>query len=839
MKEFTATIFTLLLLINGGLAQVPSTEQDAGPVITTQQQQIAATGWIEGTVIDEETAQPLEFATISVFRAEDKELVNGGISDEKGVFKIKVNTGTYFVTVEFISYEAIEFDNVVIEGSETTNLGEISIHPSIATLAEVEVRAERSTFEMALDKKVFNVGQDLANAGGSALDILDNVPSLNVDIEGNIELRGSGGVRILVDGKPSSLVGVGDSDGLRNLPAESIERIEVINNPSARYEAEGMSGIINIVMRKSQQKGVNGTLSASAGYPDNYRASANVNFRKTKINWFGRYSISYHNNPGGGFLYQELYEDDQTFILDQTNDSDRSRFGNDFAFGVDYYFDPKTTLTGSFQYRVDDQESNSEIIYRDYIDQFPQNLVGTTIRTDDEKEDESDTEFELRFRREFSSREHVLTFDIQYDASEEQENSDFIETSYDGDGVLLGDEGLIQRSSNVEDNSDWDIQLDYVKPIGEDGKFEVGARASLRTIGNNYLVEEYLDDAWERLGNFSNDFFYSEDIYSAYASFGNKYGKFSFQSGLRAEISEVDTRLAQTGEESNRSYADLFPTIHLTYDVGETNAVQVSYSRRINRPRFWYLNPFFTFSDARNIRTGNPNLDPVYTNSYELQYILYGEVMSLTTALYHRYSTGVIERIRTVDESDGSSLTRPLNIAEENSYGLEFTYSINPTEWMRLNGDLNFFRSIREGGEMAPGLRSDAYSWSGRITSQIEFWKDANLQVRFNYRAPRNTVQGRRKARIFADFGLSKDVLKRRGTLTLSIRDPFNTQKHRYIYEGENFYSEGEHRWRRGQQFSLRFSYRLSDQRQRRRDGEGFERGEMQGGEEFNFDGNN
>ena len=780
---------------------------------------------ITGKVIDVATKAPLDYAAVSLFNQKDSLLVAGNVTDIDGKFTIEANPGNYYIKIEFLSYKTRILPGIVLENNRShIDLGEIILAPAATMLNEVEVIAEKSQMQMSLDKRIFNVGKDLANSGGNAADLLDNVPSVVVDIEGTVSLRGSENVRILVDGKPSTLIGLGNSNGLRNLPASMIESVEVITNPSARYEAEGMSGIINIVMKKQRKSGLNGAFDVTLGYPENYGAAANLNYRTNKMNFFANYGLNYRSNPGTGRLFQEIYQGDTTFLLQQSNDSERGGLSNSIRLGGEYLFNDKNSLTASFLYRHSDNDNNSKVHYRDFINSLD-NPTSYTLRSQEEQEVEPNTEFSLDYRKTFEKKDHELKASFQYRESSEDVSADFSETFFDADEAPLNLPNLLQRSVNVEGQNSLLFQMDYVQPFSEEGKFELGLRSSLREINNDYLIEEFQNNDWTNLVGLSNNFIYNENIHAAYAIYGNKVAKWSYQFGLRTEYSDVSTHLLQTNEINDRNYTTLFPSAFLTYEFNDGNALQTSYSRRMRRPRFRDLNPFFTFRDSRNLFGGNPNLDPELTDSYEMTYLKYWEKATISAAIYYRHTNDKIERIRIVNE-DGTSNTMPQNLTEEDAFGAEFTYSLDLMKGWNLNGDFNFFRAITDGGNLGESFQSDTYTLFGRVNTKFTVFKDIDFQLRFNYRAPRETTQGKNKSTYSLDLGASKDILGKKGTLTLSARDLLNSRKRRYINFGDNFYSEGEHQWR-SRQIRLTLSYRLNQQKRRsRRD---TDRGDFEG----------
>lgn len=771
---------------------------------------------VKGKVLDAESQGPLEFATISLFSKKDSSLITGGLTEPDGTFEVKTKLGPMYAIMEYISYEAQTLDvildrDAIRAGNRSIDLGTINLAISGIALDDIEIRAEKSETQFSLDKRVFNVGKDLANQGGSAEDILDNVPSVTVDIEGSVSLRGSEGVRILIDGKPSGLANQDNANGLRSIPANLISSVEVITNPSARYEAEGMAGIINIVLKKDKGSGFNGSFDVSAGYPEQAGVGANLNYRKGKVNWFANYGLRRRTGPGNGKSFLEQQRGSETFFQETIRNNERSGLSNSIRFGIDYLKSEKETFTGAFLYRRSDEDNFGSVEYKDYLNNFPSNLLTSTLRTDDEKEDESNLEYSVNYKKEYSSRKHTLEATIQYQDNIEDESSDFLEQS----NVFIGDDipDLIQRSGNRESNKQWLFQLDFNKPIGKDGKFELGARSSLRGINNDYLVEQNEDGIFQKLIGLSNNFNYDENVHAVYSIYGNKANKFSYQFGLRSEYSDILTELLETNEINDRNYFNFFPSAFFNYEITEGSTVQTSYSRRIRRPRFRDLNPFFTFSDSRNTFSGNPNLDPEFTDSYEINYIKYADDLTISGGVFYRHTTDVIQRILLFND-DGTTNRLPQNLATGDDYGVELTMQYSGLKWLRLDGSANFFQQKINGQNVDDSFQSNTSTWNTRWTTRFTFWKGSNLQLRFNYRAPRETVQGRSNAIASLDLGWSKDVMEKSGTLTLSVRDLFNSRRRKGVTIGENFYQESEFQWR-ARTVSLSFNYRINQKKKR------------------------
>jgi outer membrane receptor protein involved in Fe transport len=784
-------------------------------------------GEVQGKILDSLSSAPVSFATIRIFSSDEKQLIAGDISHDAGDFSVAVPYGKYYAEIDFMGYESKRTANFTVSNDNRIfDLGTIRLATSVSTLDEVVVQAEKSTMELSLDKKVFNVGKDLANAGGSANDILMNIPSVSVDPEGTVKLRGSDNVRILIDGKPSGLVSFKGGSGLQQLQASMIERVEVITNPSARYEAEGMAGIINIVLKKERNQGFNGSFEVITGHPTNLGGAANLNYRHRKINFFINYSIAFREQPGDGRLYQEVYDMDEgsngsihrgdtTFILKQNTNGLITGFNTNIRGGLDYYFNEKNILTVSYLYRRSNASRITDIRYDDYL--FDEsNMVGFTKRRQDEDEVEPNSEYSLIYKKAYPQKGHELTGEVKFLDNWESSDQWFMQDKFAIDGAIQS--STLEQSVNDEFEKQWLFQVDYIRPIGKEGKVELGARSSFRDMVNDYIVtrrnEQGEFEPITDLNNIDLDnvFVYDENIHAVYGILGNKTKKFSYQAGLRAEWTDVKTTLKETGDENPRKYANLFPSAHLTYDLPKENAIQISYSRRVRRPFYNDLSPFMTFSDSRNYFSGNPDLNPEFSNVYELGHIKYFEKGSFSSSVYYRDTEDKIDRIRTVNE-EGNSVTLPQNLLSEEAMGIEFSSTYSPTSWWKLDFNFNFFHADIDGSNIIETYKASTNSWFVRQTSRFTLAKSFDIQIRGNYEAPQNTAQGRRKSLYYADFSMSKDILKGRGTINFNVLDLFNTRRMRSISEGANFYTDSDFQGRR-RQFNLTFNYRIKQAKQ-------------------------
>lgn len=770
-------------------------------------------GKVQGTVLDASSSAPIGFASVAIYDTKEKKLINGNISSDNGKFEIDLPYGSYYAIIEFMGYETLQTQVFTLSRENREyELKGLKITSSTADLDEVLVQGERTKMELSLDKRIFNIGQDLANAGGTATDVLMNLPSVTVDPEGNVRLRGSENVRILIDGKPSGLVSFKGSSGLQQLSASMIETVEVITNPSARYEAEGMAGVINIILKKENNQGFNASFDVIAGTPTNLGLAANLNYRRKRINWFINYGVAHRRLPFNSTIYQEVYNGDSVLLLRQKNKGRVESLNNNVRAGLDYYFNEKSILTGSYMLKRSDANRVLDIQYNDYLN-TETNMLGYTRRRQVEDEKEPNSEVNLTYKRGFGKKGHDLTAAVTY--LDYWENSDQVYTQYTflPDGTEESSKAVLQTSINDEFERQWLFQLDYTKPIGSEGKVETGLRSSFRNMENDFNVSEKAESGvFVPLPGMDDIFLYQENIHAVYGIIGNKSNKLSYQGGVRAELTDVQTTLVRANDTNPRDYLNFFPSAHVTYTVNPDNAFQLSYSRRVRRPFYNDLSPFVTFSDSRNFFSGNPDLEPEFTNSYEMGHIKYFDKGSFFSSLYYRSTSDKIDRIRTVDE-EGNSRTITQNLLSEKSMGAEFTGDYTPNDWWKMDLNVNLFHANINGSNIQESYKVKTFSWFARYSSRFNLGNGLELQLRGNYEARQKTAQGVRKSLAYADFSASKDVMKGRGTLILNVMDVFNSLRSRYISEGPGFYTVGDGQ-RRVRQINLTLNYRIKQSKQ-------------------------
>jgi outer membrane receptor protein involved in Fe transport len=767
---------------------------------------------ISGKILDE-TSQPLPTANVVLYQGDI--ILSGASTNLEGEFEIKSPpAGSYRLEVSFIAYERI-VKMIRVPVSQKLDLGIIGVKPDKSSvLDEVNVIGEAKLFEFEQDKRVFNVAKDITSVGSNASEILNNLPSVAVDVEGNVSLRGSGNVRILINGKPSALIGGDPAAALRQLQGNLIEKIEVITNPSARYDAEGEAGIINIVLKKQDRAGLNGSFDLSAGSPHLYGAGATLNYRKNKLNFFTNLSFQYRQSPGGGKSDQSFSLPDTSYSFLRERKQIRGGSNATIRFGADYQLSENQTITGSFLFRPSLGNNTVDLNYRD-IDANG-NQVRLINRFDDEIETEVAYEGSINWQKVFNNNDkHKWTADFRYSLEDDREKSTITQDTLNRTGEL------IQLVDNVEYQSSYLFQTDYIHPLGDKTSFELGSRATLRTIDNDYGLDEVLSDG-QTLEDpvFNNRFRFIENVYAAYGIFNGVIGKsITYQLGLRGEITDLTTEV-ESDTLNQRNYANLFPSTFFTYKINPLSDIQLSYSRRISRPGFRTLAPFFGFSDNRNFYSGNPNVNPEFTDSYESGYVRYFEKGSLYSGIYYRHRTGVIERITTVEERNGEEFTRlfPINLAVQDAYGLEFNLQYKFTKWYDVNANFNLFHAVTVGDYEGINFGAINNSSTARLINKFSFW-DSDLQITFNMQGATQTAQNRSLGIYTLDIGWSKDIFKGDATLTLAVRDLFNNRISRYyttgsVNGGGSFDTFGTFQWRE-RQITLNFTYRLNQKKGR------------------------
>ncbi|MDN3666871.1 TonB-dependent receptor domain-containing protein [Algibacter miyuki] len=797
---------------------------------------------ISGKVIDKETNQPLEYATIAFFSKKENKIVTGGITNMKGDFSIPVARGLYDITIEYISFKTITITDKKLEKSE--NIGSFSLDLDTEALGEVEIIAERTTVEIKLDKKIYNIGKDLTTAGGTVSDALNNVPSVAVDIEGGISLRGNENVRILINGKPSAMAGFGDTNVLSQLPAEAIERVEVITSPSARYDAEGTAGILNIILRQKETLGVNGSFNLTVGDPENLGLSANLNYRTEKFNLFSNLGYRYADEPRNSFndtkyfdrIVDGITETPEYERIREDQDVTRIKRSYNGSLGMEYFLSDKTSLTGSVFYRYGEDADLSE----NYSDRFNNgSIVEQTLRNEKEDEDGDSYQLALNYITKFNDDGHQLTADLQFEQGSEEKltsiNEDYIFTD------KTNPDAFQQEIVNeIEDEKEYLFQVDYVLPIGENARFEAGYRGNFKNEIKDYTLEQedIANSSFFVNDTITNIFDYTENINALYTQYGTKLGKFSFLLGLRLENTqlkgEINSRLSNEELQEafgfpidtnfDRNYLGLFPTVNLIYnlagaDSDEEESVTLGYNRRINRARGYFINPFPSRSSRTNVFQGNPNLSPAFASAFDVGYLKRWDELTLTTSVYYQHETDSFERVEEntgQQTTDGIDIIRtiPVNLSSNDRTGAEFGVLYNPNKWLRLNTSFNAFQFNTKGEFNGVDYSAKNTSWFARFSSKIALPSSIDWQTNAFYKGASEDAQSINKGVFSLDLAFSKEILNDNATISLNARDIFNSRKRRTLTTTEFFQRENESQYRQ-RQINLSFRYRFNQQKMR------------------------
>ena len=764
---------------------------------------------ISGNITDSETAEPLEYATISLVNERFPNRIQGGITNGNGNFDIEIFPGKYNITLEYIGFQKVTLENRIIR--VTTRLGDFKLNINSESLNEVELIGERTEIEIRLDKRIYNVGKDITVRGGSVTDVMDNIPAVSVDVEGNISLRGNDNVRILINGKPSGLVGLSGSAALRQLPAESIEKVEVVTSPSARYEASGTAGIINIILKKDELIGFNATFIANTGIPEYLGSTATLNWRTKKLNVFSTTTYRDQKSLGGGVFNNEYFNGDlPSSFANETRDYDRIRKNYFINLGAEYYINDKTSLTISGFVR----DSNNTSDANTEIDDLNVNgdILSSVDRLQEEAEEDNSSQFTANFTKKFNDDGHELVAEIQLQKSAEDEFANI--SNSDSPSETAGT--LESQTRNL-------FQLDYVWPIDKNTQFEFGYRGDFSSQENDYEIAIKGNGRFIIDTNLSNVLLFEQNINALYTQYGKKINKFSYILGLRIEKTNIVINQKTTNDFKEKKYTNFFPTVNLSYEFSEEENITLGFSRRIRRPRSWSLNPFPSRSSVTFFRQGNPDLDPSYSSTFDFGYLKRWEKFTLNGSAYYQKATQVITRIteatgEVVRVSEDPIIEIPslratsINLAENNRLGTEFTLTFTPSRKFRLSGNFNIFNSETIGTYNNQVFDAEIVSWFARINSNVTLPKGWTAQLRGFYRGPNATAQSKSKGFFVLSGAINKDVLNKKGTLSFNASDLLNSRFYRNTTTTKLFTNYSEFQWRRPS-YVMTFTYKINERK--------------------------
>ncbi len=776
--------------------------------------------FISGKVIDSLSNSPLEYATIVLKNLKNNK-ISGGITDEKGFFKIKTSKGDYEISVEFISFKPKKISKKRI--SNNLNLGKIILSEDSKSLDEVVIIAEKTTVDIRLDKKIFNIGKDLSIRGGNASDILGNVPSVQVDVEGNVSLRGNENVTILIDGRPSALVGVNGAEALRQIPAEAIEKVEVITSPSARYDAEGTAGILNIILRKNKLLGFNGSLQFDLGTPERYGSALNANWRTDKWNFFTNTGFRYNETPGNSFYDTKYLSPDaqNARVIEERN---FGRLGRSIftSFGAEYYLTENSSIIGNIIYNG----GNDDDVNTNSIERFDAsgNLNEATLRTENESEDEERIQYTLDYINNFDNTGKKLSVNLQYSTEAEDILNKIPEVN-----TITNSTDEIEKVIESQDEDRALLQVDYVHPVGENIQYEAGYRGNYRDIFNSFYLEQTdfkNNEPTEIL--LDNAFNYKEFVNAAYFQYGQKFDKISLLAGLRYECTSVEIDQEDSDIPKTKNYGNLFPTLNIGYEFKEGENITLGYNRRIRRPRGRSLNPFPSRSSESNIFSGNIDLNPVFTDAVDLGYLKRWDKFTLSTSIYYNISKDNWERIQedTGDITDnGDPITRrfPVNLSTQQRVGFEFTLNYRPFKIWNINSDFNLFNVTTDGdytsstSNTTQNFDFENTAFFIRLNQKITLPGKTDLQINSNYRGARQNAQSKSDGIFSMNIAASKDLFKEKASISLNINDVFNGRRRQSTTIIPDFSEQySEFQWRE-RQIRLSFVYRFNQKKKKQR----------------------
>lgn len=769
---------------------------------------------ISGKIIDKDTKQPLEYASVIFQSTTDVNYITGEITDENGDFTFEVNADVYEIKVEYMGFDAMTIPERTV--NTDWNMGTVEVSAGDEQLEDLVIAVERSPVEIKLDKRIYNVGDDNVVKGGTASDVLDNIPSVSVDSDGTVSLRGNESVRVLIDGKPSGMAS-NIADALKMLSAESIEQVEVITNPSARYEAEGGAGLINIILKKGKNQGVNGNVTATVSDPFGYSVASTLNYREENFNIFANLSYRDNKTLGNSVNNSEYFDENgnTSQFVDEYSNRERMRRGFNGNIGFEWYLTDKLTWNNNFSWRRSHGDNPNEVIYHTFDAQ--RNPDNSRVRNTAEDDMKENVDYTSEFTYKFNDEGHQLLASATVFKNYDIEDSN-IRT------YMLGTDNSLSEDITKAQESDLNhqLRLDYTLPINDNTHFEAGYLGTFNKLDTDYEVNSYNNGILEPNELFLNNLEYKENIQALYTQFGSKINRFSYMLGLRWENSKINVNQFVTNDFNEKKYNNFFPSVFLNYEFNESTNASISYSKRVRRPRGRMLNPISDYSSSISFFMGNPDLDPAFTDAFDVGFMKRWNYFTLSTSAYLNRTTDSFEFVRRIngvnDEGIPITVMSPINLSDEYRYGMEFNFNYTPYHWLKLNGNLNLFQQQTrgdytftdfDGNEVYQNFDQDAFRWTGRLTARVNLPADIDWQTNYMYFSGGNNSQGKMLDNHNINMSLSKDFFNDRATLSFNVQDLLNSRKWRnetYL-ETANIYREMQ--WRE-RTFNLSFTYRFN-----------------------------
>jgi hypothetical protein len=785
-----------------------SWSQDAGLNMKGKDPDSEPYGTIRGKIFDSRSRQPLEYANVVLFSMRDSAMVTGTVSDSAGRFEMRnVPFGSYYLVTNFIGYHRKNIKDINLTSeNRILDLGQISLDMASVNIGEVTVAADKPHVEYKIDKKVVNVSQDILAAGGTAVDVLENVPSVSVDIEGNVSLRGSSSYTVLIDGKPSVISG---SDALQQIPASTIDRIEIITNPSAKYDPDGVAGIINLILKEQKKEGLNGIINAGIASGNKYKADLLLNKRIKKVNYFGGLGCNYNEFTGTGESENRTFSSDTTLYRISSDERNMNRKRYEVKAGMDLDLTGTSSITLSGTAGIQGF-GHDEVLQRHiYYSPAATDSYSRTISNSDRSGEYYSGSVDYLKKFDKPGQELSATAFYSWHNGDDKERQDDYET--DAYGTLLTGNPETIRTTEGENETELRLKADYTMPILTSSKIETGYQSRLEYSKEDYIFSDYnyLINNWAENDLYTSIMDFRNNIHALYGLFSGEVKSFGYQLGLRGEYTDRYIKNQKSTEPYIIDQIDLFPTLHFSYKLPKDHEVLLSYTRRINRPRGWDLDPFVSYMDPYTLRAGNPGLKNEYVDSYEMGYQKRFGQSFFSVDAYYRVTSDKMTRITTLQE-DGKMLYTIVNINNDYSLGTEFNLNIIPYKWLVLNAGVNLYRYRLEGTVTSEDVDTKSDNWDGRLNTTFKLKNDIRLQMMANYRGPSVTAQGKAEGFLMTNFAIRKDFLKKALAVTFSIRDIFKTARHEFTSSGEGFYSYNQFT-REAPVFSIDLSYSINN----------------------------
>jgi outer membrane receptor protein involved in Fe transport len=807
MRKFISGFLVSFLFYSIAIAQMP----DRGPA-SSSTSNMPSEGYLSGVIMEGSTDKPVEFAIVAIYNQRDSSYINGGVTDSLGKFEFKgLGYGQYYLEVKFVGFKDTKMTGITLTPkNQTLDLGVIRIENAATDLGNVVVTGERPQMSYKIDRKVVFVESNVTAIGGTAVDVLESTPSIQTDIDGNVTLRGSSNFTVLIDNRPSVLEG---SEALQQIPASTIERIEIITNPSAKYDPDGTAGIINVILKEQKRNGLNGIVDLSYGSFNQYNADALLNYRVNKFNFFAGFELQNRAMRGLGKSERETYLNDTTFYLDSEEHGKFGHNGNEIRAGIEFFPDENNVISieGNFDARGFGRTSNSE--YHSYT--LP--LTSDTYYLQDNSSKRSGRSYSLNmnYDRSFGGPDHKLQATAYYSHDNDGSLDKLKDIITDSEWNINDPEPFMQRATESGIENEFRFIADYFRPVGAEGKFEAGYQLRYESESTDYHYDEFdhIVNDWVNFEDRNNDFSLMRNIQAAYAIFGTSTKIIDFQLGLRAEYTDRVLSQNALAQEYKINRIDLFPSAYLTKKLPFEQQLQLSYSRRINRPRTWYLDPFPSYEDQLNIRMGNPDLEPEYVGSYEFNYQKMNKNTSITAELYYRQTNNMMSRVSSLRD-DNIMINTMANIGKDHSFGTEIMFTADPWKWWNLSLTGTLFRYWIKGEIEGETVDQTTNTWNARLNNNFKLKWNTRIQLMAFYTAPSITAQGERGSNFMVNGGIRQDFLKNRLTAAIQVRDIFRTMHMTYTAKGTNFYTYNE-RNPMGPVFTFSLSWKINNYKKR------------------------